>query len=41
MADLSKYEEYPSPCYVMFEEALEANLQLLNLVQQEAGSGEG
>lgn len=37
MADLSKYETYPSPCYVMFEEALEANLQLLNLVQKEAG----
>lgn len=35
--DLSKYEQYPSPCYVMFEEALEANLKLLNLVQQEAG----
>jgi carboxynorspermidine decarboxylase len=37
MADLSKYEEFPSPCYVLFEEALEANLQLLNLVQEEAG----
>lgn len=37
MADLSLYEEFPSPCYVMFEDALEANLQLLNLVQKEAG----
>lgn len=35
--DISKYEHYPSPCYILFEEALEANLQLLNLVQQEAG----
>ena len=35
--NLSKYEQYPSPCYILFEEALEANLQLLNLVQQEAG----
>ena len=31
------YENYPSPCFVMFEEALEANLQLLDLVQKEAG----
>jgi carboxynorspermidine decarboxylase len=31
------YENYPSPCFVMFEEALEANLQLLELVQKEAG----
>ena len=30
-------ENYPSPCFVMFEEALEANLQLLDLVQKEAG----
>ncbi len=30
------YHQFPSPCYVMFEEALEANLQLLNLVQKEA-----
>lgn len=30
------YEQYPSPCYVMYEEALEANLQLLDLVQKEA-----
>jgi carboxynorspermidine decarboxylase len=35
--DLLKYEQYPSPCYIMFEESLEANLQLLDLVQQEAG----
>lgn len=35
--DLSKYEQYPSPCYILFEEALEANLQLLDLVQKEAG----
>jgi carboxynorspermidine decarboxylase len=32
-----RYENYPSPCFVMFEEALEANLQLLDLVQKEAG----
>jgi len=31
------YDNFPSPCFVMFEEALEANLQLLNLVQKEAG----
>lgn len=31
------YEQFPSPCYVMFEESLEANLQLLDLVQKEAG----
>jgi len=31
------YEDYPSPCFVMFEEALEANLQLLDLVQKTAG----
>jgi len=31
------YESYPSPCFVLFEEALEANLQLLDLVQKEAG----
>lgn len=31
------YHQFPSPCYVMYEEALEANLQLLHLVQQEAG----
>ena len=32
-----EFENFPSPCFVMFEEALEANLQLLNLVQKEAG----
>ncbi len=31
------YGKYPSPCYVLFEESLEANLQLLDLVQQSAG----
>lgn len=31
------YGGLPSPCYVMFEESLEANLQLLDLVQQNAG----
>ena len=31
------YEQFPSPCYVMFEESLLANLQLLDLVQKEAG----
>lgn len=35
--DLRKYEQYPSPCFIMFEEALEANLKLLDLVQQSAG----
>lgn len=30
------YDAYPSPCYIMYEEALEANLQLLDLVQQSA-----
>ena len=30
------YERYPSPCYIMYEEALEANLQLLDLVQKNA-----
>ncbi|HHU47525.1 MAG TPA: carboxynorspermidine decarboxylase [Bacteroidales bacterium] len=30
------FEQFPSPCYIMFEEALEANLQLLDLVQREA-----
>jgi len=37
MIDFSKYDQYPSPCYIMFEEALEANLQLLDIVQQSAG----
>jgi carboxynorspermidine decarboxylase len=31
------YENLPSPCFLLYEEALEANLQLLNLVQKEAG----
>lgn len=30
------YSQYPSPCYILSEEALLANLQLLDLVQQEA-----
>ncbi|MBR6160549.1 MAG: carboxynorspermidine decarboxylase [Bacteroidales bacterium] len=30
------YDSLPSPCYILSEEALLANLQLLNLVQQEA-----
>ncbi|MCQ2287328.1 MAG: carboxynorspermidine decarboxylase, partial [Bacteroidales bacterium] len=33
----TEYDFCPSPCYVMYEEALEANLQLLDLVQQQAG----
>lgn len=31
------YGNYPSPCYILFEESLEANLQMLDLVQQSAG----
>jgi len=31
------YENLPSPCFVLYEESLEANLQLLDLVQKEAG----
>jgi len=31
------FDTLPSPCYVMFEEALEANLNILKLVQDEAG----
>ncbi|MCL1850687.1 MAG: carboxynorspermidine decarboxylase [Bacteroidetes bacterium] len=31
------YENLPSPCFVLFEEALEANLHLLDLVQKETG----
>ena len=31
------YSKYPSPCYILSEEALLANLQLLDLVQKEAG----
>ncbi len=34
---MSAFDNYPSPCYILSESALEANLQLLNLVQQEAG----
>lgn len=34
---MSAYDNYPSPCYILSETALEANLQLLNLVQQETG----
>lgn len=34
---MTAYDQYPSPCYILSEEALEANLQLLNLVQKEAG----
>ena len=30
------YDSLPSPCYILSEAALEANLQLLDLVQQEA-----
>ena len=30
------FNRYPSPCYILFEEALEANLQLLDLVQKNA-----
>lgn len=33
---MNKYEYYPSPCYIMSEEALLANLQILDLVQKEA-----
>ena len=33
---MNKYEAFPSPCYILSEEALLANLQLLNLVEQEA-----
>jgi len=31
------YNTLPSPCYILSEEALLANLQLLDLVQKEAG----
>lgn len=34
---IQQFEQYPSPCYIMYEEALEANLQLLDLVQQSTG----
>lgn len=33
---MTNFEQYPSPCYIMFEKSLEANLQLLDLVQQTA-----
>ncbi len=33
---MTDFEQYPSPCYILFEQALEANLQLLNLIQEEA-----
>ncbi|MDR1757522.1 MAG: carboxynorspermidine decarboxylase [Bacteroidales bacterium] len=35
--DTNIYEQFPSPCYVLHETALEANLQILDLVQKEAG----
>lgn len=34
---MSAFDHCPSPCYILSEEALEANLQLLDLVQKEAG----
>lgn len=34
---MTHYDSLPSPCYIMSEDALIANLELLNLVQQEAG----
>lgn len=34
---MSAFDQYPSPCYILSETALEANLQLLDLVQKEAG----
>ncbi len=34
---MTSFENYPSPCYILFEEALEANLQLLHLIEEEAG----
>lgn len=33
---MTNFDQFPSPCYVMFEESLEANLQLLDLVQKAA-----
>lgn len=33
---MQTFDKYPSPCYIMFEESLEANLQLLDLVQKAA-----
>ncbi|MDR2868640.1 MAG: carboxynorspermidine decarboxylase [Bacteroidales bacterium] len=35
--DTTIFDRFPSPCYVMYEEALQANLDILNLVRQEAG----
>ncbi len=34
---MSAFDNYPSPCYILSETALEANLKLLDLVQKEAG----
>lgn len=34
---MTAYDTCPSPCYILSEAALEANLQLLDLVQKEAG----
>ena len=34
---MTHYDSLPSPCYIMSEDALIANLELLDLVQQEAG----
>jgi len=34
---MNLYNSLPSPCYILSEEALLANLQLLDLVQKEAG----
>ena len=34
---MTHYDSLPSPCYIMSEDALIANLQLLDLVQKEAG----
>ena len=33
---MKDFDAFPSPCYILSEEALLANLQLLNLVEQEA-----
>lgn len=33
---MTNFDQFPSPCYIMFEESLEANLQLLDLVQKAA-----
>ncbi len=34
---MQTFDEIPSPCFVLEEEALKVNLDILNLVQQEAG----